>query len=105
MTQTDLFDDRDFYPTLLQLAVPIAMQQLVMSALGAVDVLIVGQLSATAVAAVGLAGQILFLLLLFHFGVGSGAAIFSGRSSSGSCPSSSNSNGNGPSRISNAGLL
>ncbi len=77
MTQTVLFDDRDFYPTLLQLAAPIAMQQLVMSALGAVDVLIVGQLGATAVAAVGLANQILFLLLLFHFGVGSGAAIFS----------------------------
>ena len=77
MTQTVLFDDRDFYPTLLQLAVPIAMQQLMMSALGAVDVLIVGQLGATAVAAVGLASQILFLLLLFHFGVGSGAAIFS----------------------------
>ncbi len=77
MTQTARFDDRDFYPTLLQLAAPIATQQMMMSALNAVDVLIIGQLGTTAVAAVGLANQILFLLLLFHFGVGSGAAIFS----------------------------
>lgn len=77
MSQSALFDDRDFYPVLLQLVVPIALQQLAMSALNATDVLIVGQLGTTAVAAVGLANQILFLLHLFFFGVGSGAAIFS----------------------------
>ncbi len=70
-------NDRDFYQTLLQLAIPIALQQLMMSGLNAVDQLIVGQINETAVAAVGLASQILFLLHLFHFGVGSGAAIFS----------------------------
>jgi putative MATE family efflux protein len=72
-----LFSDHDFYNTLLRLAVPIAMQQLVMNALNAVDVLMVGQLGETAVAAVGLAGQVFFLMSLFLFGVGSGAAIFS----------------------------
>lgn len=77
MNQSAPFDDRNFYPVLLQLAVPIASQQLVMSGLNAVDVFIVGQLGATEIAAVGLAGQVLFLLLLFFFGVGSGAAIFS----------------------------
>lgn len=77
MNQRALFDDRDFWPVLIQLAVPIAVQQLVMSGLTAVDVLIVGQLGATEVAAVGLAGQVLFLLHLYFFGVGSGAAIFS----------------------------
>jgi len=48
-----------------------------MNALNAVDVLMVGQLGETAVAAVGLAGQVFFLMTLFLFGVGSGAAIFS----------------------------
>ncbi|MBK9234425.1 MAG: hypothetical protein IPO15_27305 [Anaerolineae bacterium] len=71
-----MFDDRDFYPVLLQLVVPIALQQLAMSALNATDVLIVGQLGTTAVAAVGLANQILFLLHLFFFGVGSGGISF-----------------------------
>ena len=62
---------------MLRLAIPIATQQLVMNALNAVDVLMVGQLGETAVAAVGLAGQVFFLMTLFLFGVGSGAAIFS----------------------------
>ena len=72
-----IFSDHDFYNTLLRLAIPIATQQLVMNALNAVDVLMVGQLGETAVAAVGLAGQVFFLMTLFLFGVGSGAAIFS----------------------------
>lgn len=72
-----LFSDHDFYSTMLHLAIPIATQQLVMNALNAVDVLMVGQLGETAVAAVGLAGQVFFLMSLFLFGVGSGAAIFS----------------------------
>ena len=72
-----LFSDHDFYSTMLRLAIPIATQQLVMNALNAVDVLMVGQLGETAVAAVGLAGQVFFLMSLFLFGVGSGAAIFS----------------------------
>ena len=75
--RASLFSDHDFYSTLLRLAVPIVTQQLVMNALNAVDVLMVGQLGETAVAAVGLAGQVFFLMSLFLFGVGSGAAIFS----------------------------
>ena len=75
--RNSIFSDHDFYNTLLRLAIPIATQQLVMNALNAVDVLMVGQLGETAVAAVGLAGQVFFLMTLFLFGVGSGAAIFS----------------------------
>jgi putative MATE family efflux protein len=75
--RVSFFDDHDFYSTLLRLAIPIATQQLVLNALNAVDVLMVGQLGETAVAAVGLAGQFFFLMTLFLFGVGSGAAIFS----------------------------
>lgn len=75
--KTSLFEDEEFSRNLLRLAVPIATQSLVMNALNAVDVLMIGQLGETAVAAVGLAGQVFFLMSLFLFGVGSGSAIFS----------------------------
>jgi putative MATE family efflux protein len=71
------FAGEEFYPTLWRLAVPVAMQQLVLTALNAVDVLMVGQLGDAPVAAVGLANQVYFLLTLYLFGVGSGASIFS----------------------------
>lgn len=71
------FDDGEFSRNLLRLAIPIAAQSLVMNALNAVDVLMIGQLGETAIAAVGLAGQVFFLMSLFLFGVGSGSAIFS----------------------------
>ena len=79
-TQVSLYRqvaDHDFYGPLMRLAAPIAAQQLVVNALNAVDVLMVGQLGETVVAGVGLANQIFFLLSLFLFGVGSGAAVFS----------------------------
>lgn len=74
---TTSFVEGEFSQNLVRLAVPIATQSLVMNALNAVDVLMIGQLGETAVAAVGLAGQIFFLMSLFLFGVGSGSAIFS----------------------------
>ncbi len=74
---TGLLGDREFRSTLLRLALPIATQQLVMNALNAIDVLMIGQLGDTAVAAVGLSNQVFFLMALFLFGVGSGCAIFS----------------------------
>ncbi len=75
--RTRFFSDSTFYSSMLRLAVPIATQQLVMNALNAVDILMIGQLGDTAVAAVGLANQVWFLMTLFLFGVGSGSAIFS----------------------------
>lgn len=72
-----LFRDRAFYAAMLRLAAPIALQQLVMNLLNAVDVLMIGQLGETAIASVGLANQVFFLMWLFLFGVGSGSAIFS----------------------------
>lgn len=74
---TRMFQDDAFFSIVWRLALPIATQQLVMNALNAVDVLMIGQLGETAVAAVGLANQVFFLLSLFMFGCGSGAAVFS----------------------------
>ena len=71
-----LLAESGFYTSLLALALPITAQQLVMNALNAVDVLMIGQLGDTAVAAVGLANQVFFLMSLFLFGVGSGSVVF-----------------------------
>jgi putative MATE family efflux protein len=70
------FRDKPFFRTMLALAAPIAFQQLITAGLNMIDVLMVGQLGETSVAALGLANQIFFLLILFLFGVTSGMAIF-----------------------------
>jgi len=61
---------------MLVIALPIAVQQLIFAVLNLIDVLMVSQLGETSVAALGLANQIFFLLILFLFGITSGMAIF-----------------------------
>src|SRR5690242_2364554 len=68
--------DKDFLHSMLALALPVAFQQLITAGLNMIDVLMVGQLGETSVAALGLANQIFFLLILFLFGTTSGMAIF-----------------------------
>jgi putative MATE family efflux protein len=68
--------DREFIRAMLALAFPVAFQQLITASLNMIDVLMVGQLGETSVAALGLANQIFFLLILFLFGVTSGMSIF-----------------------------
>ena len=72
----DFFRDPQYYRRLLQIGLPIALQQFVMSSLNLVSVMIIGQLGETAIAAVGLANQIGFLNNLLLFGITSGSAIF-----------------------------
>ena len=68
--------DKEFFRAMLALAVPVAFQQLISAGLNMIDVLMVGQLGETSVAALGLANQIFFLLILFLFGLTSGMSIF-----------------------------
>jgi Na+-driven multidrug efflux pump len=70
------FRDKDFFRAMLAIAVPVAFQQLISASLNMVDVLMVGQLGESSIAAIGLANQVFFLLILFLFGVTSGMAIF-----------------------------
>ncbi len=70
------FRDPEYYRRLVQIGLPIALQQFVMSSLNLVSVMIIGQLGETAIAAVGLANQIGFLNNLLLFGITSGSAIF-----------------------------
>ncbi|NWG05884.1 MAG: MATE family efflux transporter [Chloroflexi bacterium] len=68
--------DKIFFRAMLALAVPVAFQQLITAGLNMIDVLMVSQLGDASVAALGLANQIFFLLILFLFGTTSGMAIF-----------------------------
>jgi putative MATE family efflux protein len=68
--------DRSFLRELLVIALPISFQQLLSAVLNMIDVIMVGQLGETAIAAVGLANQIFFVLILILFGATSGMAIF-----------------------------
>ncbi len=72
----NFFRDRDYYRQLIRLAVPIALQNFVTSALNMVALIFIGQLGEESVAAVGLANQIWFLLNLVTFGIVSGASMF-----------------------------
>lgn len=70
------YRDREYFFEIWKIGFPIFLQQLAFSGLNMLGVLFVGQKGETAVAAVGLAGQVAFLLNLVHFGVISGAAMF-----------------------------
>ena len=72
----ELYWDKEFFKRLSQIAFPIALQNFIMSSLNMVGVIMIGQLGEVSVAAVGLAGQIFFLLTLLLFGINSGAAMF-----------------------------
>jgi putative MATE family efflux protein len=72
----DYYKDRVFLTQLYHLAAPIALQSLFTGALNMVGSIMVGQLGDAAIAAVGLAGQVFFLLSLVLFGIGSGSAMF-----------------------------
>lgn len=72
----DLLGDKNFYKTFFKLAIPVTIQYFVTASLNLVDNIMVGQLGAGELAAVGLANQVYFLLLLFLLGVSGGASIF-----------------------------
>ncbi|HEX2995152.1 MAG TPA: MATE family efflux transporter [Anaerolineales bacterium] len=72
----EFYKDPDYFGNLKKIALPITIQQLTFSLLNLLSNVFVGQKGDTAVAAVGLAGQIWFLLNLVHFGIISGSAMF-----------------------------
>ena len=67
---------KGFLGQMLKLALPIALQNLLVSSFTLVDTLMVGQLGDAALAAVGMAGQWSWLLQMVLFGIVSGMSIF-----------------------------
>jgi putative MATE family efflux protein len=72
----EYYNDPEYFPNIRKIAIPIIIQQFTFSALNMLAVVFVGQKGEVSVAAVGLAGQLAFLLNLVHFGIISGAAMF-----------------------------
>lgn len=73
---TNIFGTKRFWREMLPLAIPIAIQNLLTSSFTLVDTLMVGQLGDVALAAVGMAGQLSWLMNMAIFGICSGASIF-----------------------------
>lgn len=70
------FCDAGFWRVALRLAIPIALQNLLISSFSLVDTLMVGQLGDVALSAVGMAGQWSWLLNIALFGVISGTSLY-----------------------------
>lgn len=70
------FTSEHFFKTVIILAIPIIMQNIMSSSLNFIDNIMVGQLGDTEIAAVGLANQMYFIVLLFLLGVNGGASMF-----------------------------
>lgn len=73
--QKDKAESRIFYRSLFQLVFPIAVQNLISTAVSSADVIMVGYVGQTALSSVSLANQIQFILSLVYTGIASGATI------------------------------
>ncbi|MGL4762737.1 MAG: MATE family efflux transporter [Sarcina sp.] len=71
-----ILKDKKFLKSLWVLAVPIVIQNFIMSSLNLVDNLMIGNLGEEAIAAVGLANQYFFVFMLCITGITAGASIF-----------------------------
>ncbi|MEG2295819.1 MAG: MATE family efflux transporter [Oscillospiraceae bacterium] len=67
--------DMGFYKSLLFLAIPIAMQNLITVAVSMMDTVMLGKLGDTVIAASSLANQLFFVLTILLFGVSGGAHV------------------------------
>jgi len=67
--------NHNFHIALVALVVPIALQNLISAAVNSVDIIMLGKINQSAMSGVSLAGQITFVLMLFYFGLSTGAGI------------------------------
>ncbi len=70
-----LIGDRAFYSYMLKLAIPIALQSVLMAAFQLIDAAMVVRLGDEAMAGVNMAGRWMFILMITLFGIGSGSSI------------------------------
>lgn len=70
------FGDRDFWRTVLRLALPIALQNLLLSSFSIVDTIMISRLGDVSLAAVGMASQMSWMMNLVLFGLCSGSSVF-----------------------------
>ena len=70
------FRDPAFFRTLFVLALPIVIQNLLVSSLNMIDTVMIGRVGENEVAAVGVANQYFFLLQMAINGISSGCSVF-----------------------------
>ena len=68
--------ERAFFVGLVRLAAPIALHTFLLTSLNFIDTVMIGRLGEVEIAAVAIANQLFFLFMLYLFGVGSAATIF-----------------------------
>ena len=66
----------NIYRRLFSVALPIAIQQIILSSMNFVDMLMIGQLGEVSISAVGLSNQFFFIFNVVMFGLVSGGSIF-----------------------------
>lgn len=67
--------DRPFLAQAVRIALPVAMQGMLNTVVNLIDTIMIGVLGATAIAAVGLANKVFFVLTLLVFGIVSGSGV------------------------------
>lgn len=72
----DMCRDKLYFKTLLVIALPIVLQNLIASSLNMLDTLMVGMLGEAEIAAVGIGNQVFLLFNVIVIGLGSGCGIF-----------------------------
>lgn len=70
-----MMNDRLFLSKAVRIALPVAMQGMLNTIVNMVDTMMIGSLGATAIAAVGLANKVFFVMTLLVFGIVSGSGI------------------------------
>jgi len=70
-----LVKDKEFLRKTMAITIPIAVQNLLNTALNMIDTVMISQLGETAIAAVGLANKFFFVFVLLMFGICSGSSI------------------------------
>lgn len=73
---SDLFSDKEYLKRMMVIAIPIIVQNLILSSLNMIDTVMVGMLGDTDIASVGIGNQIFLLFHILSLGVSSGCGIF-----------------------------
>lgn len=65
-----------FYRSMMGIAIPVTLQNIVSSSVNLLDTFMIGQLGEVEIAGIGIANQIFFVMALILFGINSGSGIF-----------------------------
>jgi len=70
------YKEDPFKRALISIGIPVALQHFIQTALNLIDTIMIGRVSKDALAAVGLANQVFFLMILLVFGINSGVSVY-----------------------------